>query len=309
MLNVVNTILPVFVIILLGWGLKRAGKLPGDLIGPLNRLVYYLAIPAMIFREVANTAIQEHFKLLMLFDTLVPVFIVFLAACFLARFIEPYDGKPGTFVQSSLHGNLGYIGLAVSYYFLGETGFSQASILAGFLMLLQNLLSVIGLQALAVNRKTRPGFLSLAGKIVGNPVIVSALGGIAFSLLNLSLPIPLDRMLKIISGMALPLALLVIGASLSFRLIRNNFRPAFTASVFKLGVLPLLGIIFYTLSGFPVQQFLPGLILLAAPTATVTYVMAGEMHGSTELASAAISLNTLLSAATYILWLGILVIF
>ena len=46
------------------------------------------------------------------------------------------------------------------------------------------------------------------------------------------------------------------------------------------------------------------IILLASPTATLTYIMAGEMEGSTELATAAISLNTLLSAITFVFWLG-----
>jgi len=306
MINVLNTILPVFVVILLGWLLRRLGMLPLELLGPLNRLVFYLAIPAMIFREVARASIREHFNLLLLMETLLPVAAVFGAGLLLARLFRLEAGKSGTFVQSCFHGNLGYIGLAVSYYLLGEAGFSRASILAGFLMLLQNFLSVVGLQGLAAERSEAKRIWPLFRKIVGNPVILSALAGIVFSLLRLPLPLPLDRLLSIVSGMALPLALLVIGASLSFRLIRINVTPALAAGLFKLVLLPALGLALYSLSGFEPERFLPGLILLAAPTATVTYVMAGEMHGSTDLASAAVSLTTMLSAISYIAWLGLL---
>jgi malate permease and related proteins len=70
-------------------------------------------------------------------------------------------------------------------------------------------------------------------------------------------------------------------------------------------VLPGTGLLMYLWFGVPSKQFLPGLILLASPTATITYVMASEMHGSVGLATAAVSMNTLLSALTFIFWLSL----
>jgi len=69
-------------------------------------------------------------------------------------------------------------------------------------------------------------------------------------------------------------------------------------------VLPLTGLLIYRWFGLPTEQFLPGLIFLASPTATVTYVMASEMGGSPEQASAAVSMNTLISSLTFVFWLG-----
>ena len=305
MLHVLYTIGPVFVIILLGWGLRAWRFLPGHLISPLNRMVYYLAIPAMIFREVAQASFHAHFQPVLLGGTLVPVAAVFVIALGVGFLFNIQKKERGTFLQSSLHGNLGYIGLAVAYYFLGREGFTRASILAAFLMLLQNLLAVLALQAFSPAEKSTHPLLFLAQKITFNPVILSAMAGIGFSLFQISIPEPIDRMLAIISGMALPLALLVIGASLSFGLIKAHFFPALGAGFLKLLVLPGLGIGLYHWLRLSPAQFLPGLILLASPTATITYVMAGEMDGSTELASATVSMNTLLSAATFVFWLGI----
>jgi hypothetical protein len=50
---------------------------------------------------------------------------------------------------------------------------------------------------------------------------------------------------------------------------------------------------------------MPGLILLASPTATITYVMAKEMNGDADFAVAALSISTILSAMTFSLWLHI----
>jgi len=303
MLHVVHTIGPIFIVILLGWFLNWRQFIPSSLIGPLNRLVYYLAIPVMIFSGVARSSFALYFDPLLLAATLLPLLIVFLIALIAGKAWPVARHERGTFIQSSLHGNLGYIGLAVCYYLLGKKGFTSASILAGFLMLFQNLLSVIGYQLFVGEMGQGRQLWFFIQKIAGNPVIWSALAGMVFSLLKIRIPETIDRSFDIISGMALPSALLVIGASLSFGLIKSHIRLVLASGLLKLLALPAFGVLIYFFSGVPSDRFLPGLILLAAPTATITFVMAGEMNGSTELATAAVSMSTLLSALTFILWL------
>ncbi|MBN2126174.1 MAG: AEC family transporter [Deltaproteobacteria bacterium] len=134
MLHVIQTIIPVFAIILLGWFLRSRDFIPVQVLGPLNELVYYLAIPAMIFRAVAHADFQTQFHTLFVVGTLLAVLLVFGAALGAGRLFGVPGAQYGTFLQSSIHGNIGYIGLAVSFYLLGAEGFTRASILAGFLM-------------------------------------------------------------------------------------------------------------------------------------------------------------------------------
>lgn len=306
MLHVLNTIIPIFVVILLGGYLRHKEYLPSLMIKPLNQLVYYLAIPAMIFRELAEAPFGTFFNTQLLAGTLAPVIIVFFIALGTAGLWSLPPSLRGSFLQSSIHGNLGYIGLAVAYYFLGKDGLSRAGILAGFLMLLQNLLAVLGLQMFNRGVNGEHGLLFFLKKIMGNPVIISALLGILFSVLEIPLPEMIDRILKIISAMALPLALLSIGATLSLNLLRSHLRLTLVSGFFKLLVLPSLGLLAFIWFDVSASQFLPAIILLASPTATVTYVMAGEMNGSPDLATAAISLTTLISCVTFVFWLGVL---
>ena len=306
MLHVLNTIIPIFAVILLGGYLRYKEYLPSLMIKPLNQLVYYLAIPAMIFRELAQAPFGTFFNAQLLAGTLAPVVLVFFIALGTASLWSLPPFRFGTFLQSSIHGNLGYIGLAVAYYFLGKDGLSRAGILAGFLMLLQNLLAVLGLQMANRGIKGEHGLPFFLKKIMGNPVIISALLGILFSVLGIPLPEMIDRILKIISAMALPLALLSIGATLSLDLLRSHLRLILVTGFFKLLVLPGLGLLVFIWFDVPSPQFLPAIILLASPTATVTYVMAGEMNGSPDLATAAISLTTLMSCLTFVFWLGLL---
>jgi len=305
MLQILNTIIPVFAVILLGLASRLTGHLTRNLTAPLNRLVYYLAIPAMIFKALAKASFTSHFNPVLLAATLVPVLFTAGAALGIGHLLKLPHRQMGTFLQSAFHGNLGYIGFAVAYYLLGETGFTSASILAGFLMLLQNFLAVVSLQLFSPRARTLHQLSFVLKKVALNPVILSALAGILFSLSGLSMPVVAERTLAIIAGMALPLALLVIGASLSPMLIRTELKHTLATSALKLILLPAAGVFFYLRTGLATRTFLPGLILLASPTATITYVMAAEMGGSEELASAAVSFNTLLSAATFTFWLGL----
>ena len=106
--------------------------------------------------------------------------------------------------------------------------------------------------------------------------------------------------------MALPLALLLIGASLSFKLIRSNLSGVLGVSIFKLILMPGLGLVFFHFFKISKIDFLPVFILLGSPTATLSYVMAREMHGDPDFAVAAISACTMLSAITFTLWLNVL---
>jgi predicted permease len=303
MLNILTTIVPIFAVILLGWSLRRLDFMQEVFVKPANRLVYFVAIPAMIFREISEAALAEQLSLSLALATLSPLLVVFGIGLLVVQRVGIRRQQMGTFLQCSFHGNLGYIGLAVSYYFLGDEGFTRASILAGFVMLLQNFLAVVALSRF--NAAPSENFSALVKRILLNPVIISAMAGMAVSMSGYGLPVILDRSLKILSGMALPLALLVIGASLSFSQMRRQLRWTLVISVFKLMLLPALGLMLLYLSRLSQVEYLPGLILLASPTATVSYVMASEMGGDPDLSTAAISVSTLASALTFTLWLGL----
>ena len=304
-MNIITTIIPIFIIIIIGWFARWRGFIPPEFISPANRLVYYIAIPAMIFHSISKASLKTQFDAAVLAITLFSVLAVFAVAWSAGRIIRVRRGQRGTFIQTAFHGNLGYIGLAVAYYFLGNEGFVRASIIAGFIMILQNFLAVVALQLNSDNPSAAGNRFEVAFRILGNPVILSAMAGILFSLSGLRVPLIIDRSLDILSGFALPMALLVIGGSLSFELMQLRILRVLSSSFMKLILLPGLGFALYRLFGLATQDYLPGLILLASPTATITYVMAKEMNGDTDFAVAAISISTMFSAITFTLWLHV----
>ncbi len=302
-MHIFATIIPIFLIILLGWWVHRRGFLPAEFMEPANRLVFYVAIPAIIFQSIAKSALREWFSPQVILITLLAAALAYGTAWLLCRLTRMPRFLAGTFIQSSGHGNLGYIGLAVAFYYLGHNGFAQASVAAGFLMILQNLLSIMALQFYSRQSASVQHPLSVALKVLGNPVILSVIAGMAFSLLGLPVPLIMTRCLEILGGLALPMALLVIGGSLSPQCMKAYGWFVVAAVIIKLLWLPGLGWLMFHYLAIPKNIFLPALILLASPTATISYVMARQMQGDGDLAVAAISASTLASALTFIFWL------
>lgn len=301
-MEIAATIIPIFTIVLLGWAARRKGFMPPEFLGPANRIVYYLAIPAMIFRALSKASLGQEFHGAVLFITLAAASGAYLMAWGLCRWRRLSSERAGVFILSAGHGNHGYIGLSVAFYYLGETGFVRASLIAGFLMILQNILSVLALQAHQPDRRAQGG-RGLLVALAGNPVILSALAGIIAAAIGLPIPLVVQRSLDILGGLALPTALLLIGASLSLKSMSARFIMVLGSVGIKLLVLPAIGLALY--KGFQVApaDYLPGMILLATPTATVAYVLAKEMRGDADFAVAAISASTLFSAGSFSLWL------
>jgi len=304
-MDIITTIIPIFAVIILGWFASDRGFIPPEFLGPANRLVYYIAIPAMIFRSISRSSFTTQFDIKVLIFTLLSILVIFGLAWCAGLIFRIKRKQMSAFVQDSFHGNLGYIGLAVAYYFLGTEGLARAGIIAGFMMILQNLLAVTVLVLYSSDKSVKEEKWYIALRIMRNPIILSVIAGMIFSISNIKMPLVIDRSLDILSGLALPMALLIIGGSLSFKLMRLNMLPVLSTGIIKLVLLPGLGFLVFSLSGITPADYLPGLILLASPTATVTYVMAKEMNGDTDFAVAAISASTLMSAVTFTMWLNI----
>ena len=302
-MQIFNTIIPIFSLIGLGWFARRKGFIPPEFLGPANRLTYYFAIPAMVFRAISRASIVHEFHGRVLLATLAAAVFAYMIAWLFCLFRRIPPRKAGGVIQCAAHGNLGYIGLPLAFYFLNNNGFVKTGILAGILMILQNVLSVSAMQAFSSSRGGNGGLKNLLIKLFSNPVILGSLAGIAVSGLGLSLLNVLERSLDMLGSLAPPMSLLLIGASISFAKMKQQVRGVFASVFIKLFILPAIGLFLFHLLALDANDYLPGLILLCSPTATIAYLMAKEMDGDPDFVAAATSISTLCSALTFSFWL------
>lgn len=299
---VIETIIPIFLIIAFGYIIQRKGFLKGHFIQEMNRFVFLFPLPVLIFTGIVKSNPGD-VDLVHILSVILPTGIILCVSLVIGLVIGLKQGRLGSFVQTTFHGNVSYIGLAVLFYMLGEEGLKRGSILIGVLILVNNSLAIA---VLSWTQHQHKNILKTFLPIIKTPVIVATFCGIAILYLKVPIPGVLLKGMGIVANIALPMALIIIGASITIGSIRKSFALSSTATFFKLIVLPACSLLLGELFNIPLREMLPGIILLATPAATTSYILAREIGGDIDIASGAITLSTLASPLTFIFWASML---
>ncbi|WP_225072183.1 AEC family transporter [Desulfuromonas sp. CSMB_57] len=291
-------VLPVFVLILLGSLLHHLKLVDDNFSRQANRLVYFVFLPALLFFKTATAEFGTSFN--------APLTLGASAALVLGGALAygwgVLAGFPpadrGTFSQGAFRGNLAYVGLPIVFGAYGEGGLAMASMLLSCLVPLINLLAILVLW-LPHRRKQRTGGVPWREQLLLNPLVLAAAAGLLWSWLAWPLPDLAGRILQPLSNIALPLALLAIGAGFSLRQLQGDLRRAGSAAALKLALQPFLNFLILMAMGFGGRELGIALLLAATPTAAASYIMAYELDGNPGLAASIIVLSTLLAAPVY----------
>lgn len=307
---IINTLAPVFLVIGLGAFLRRFGFLGGDLTRGINRLAYWVGLPCLLFYKIAGAG----YDVGVAGRTFVVVFgstVVCIAAGYLAAWVMRVpSGGWGTYVQGAFRGNLAFVGLAVVMYsFDGAANAAQMGAVAVLtLALIVPFYNVVCVVVLLVSTREvdRRIFGRVVKGIAANPLIIACVCGAVYSFLFASMPVSISRSLSAVAQMALPLALLGIGATLGEKKqVTEGFRVAFSASIIKVAVAPVVGFFLAGLVGLGAGEMRIALIMLACPTAVASFVLTEEIGGDGPLAARIVVVSSVLSAVSLAVVVGL----
>lgn len=300
-MHVVNALVPVFLIVALGAGLRKGGFLRPGHHRNLNRLAYWVGLPCLLFHKTANASFQTG-PALRIFGVL----FVGAAACILGAFLLSWlmgveRRTIGTFVQASYRGNLAFVGLPVILGLAAGGAGSDAAhmetVAVQALAPVVPMYNVVAVLVLLIGRKETGsgGARRLLVQFGTNPLLLACVLGILCARLDLGMPWALDRGLEALGRMALPLALIGLGASLVESGVRGRVVLSVSASVLKLLCAPLAGYLAGLWIGLSPVEMTVALVFLATPTAVSSYVLAEQMGGDEALAASSVVICTLLS--------------
>lgn len=301
MWNIVEIVLPVFLIIGLGYGIRRTGLVDDHFFQQTNGLVFYVCLPILLFYKIGTADFATSFNFKLVIATSAAVGCCFLIAYLYGAWREYPAPVHGAFCQGAFRGNLAYIGLAIVYNAYGDPGLTRAGILLGFLVPVLNIFAILAL--ILPQQQQQTNYQAITKQVILNPLIIASLIGILWSFFHLPMPIILDRTLNIAAGMTLPLALLSIGNSFTLDGLKGDVRKAALATAMKLLLLPIVTTGFMLMLGISGLDFAIGLLMAGAPTAVATYIMASKMGADGELAGTIVVLATAFSAISYTLLL------
>jgi predicted permease len=306
-MQVLTNILPMSIIIGLGLLAARIGLFPVEFIKTASKLVFFLGLPCLAFRAVVKAPLEEALVMHSALLGGLAIFIQWVLGIILARLFLTNERVPRprrvSWVASQIHGNMGIMGIAVVYYVLGESWLGHGALVMAVLMLVHTFLAVL---LLSVWGNGGGGVLQGLAGVLKNPVILGVVAGLVGAYLGIKLPGFVDRTVNILANMALPLALLVIGAELSLWRFDSGKRDLATMSFMKLVVLPAIGLGLLRLAGISAQESAVTIVMLASPCATVTVILANLMGGDSRFAAAGISFTHAIAPVFYFLWLSLL---
>jgi predicted permease len=299
--------LPVFIVILLGYGLRRFGVIATEQWAGLDHVCYFVLFPVIIFKEIP-AADFSHVPVFEMAGAMAISVIVMIGLLVLfARPVMAGLGINGPQFTSLVQGSARwhtFIAFAIIPLTFGSKALSLGAVSAAAMTPLLNILCVIVMARFAHETYVAPGKLLVS--ILRNPFVFSSLGGVAWQLSGLELPTLALQVLDMIGRGALGLALLTVGAGLRIGSVAREWPPVALAVVLKLLAMPALMAATLWLMGVHGEAFAVALLCGAVPTGSGAYVLARQMGGDAPMVANMLTVQVIAAAVTIplVLWLA-----
>lgn len=295
-----EVVAPLLVLMALGVLLKAVKLIPEGAFLIMNKLIFYLGIPALVFLSIisSDAPIWGYGGFaLWIASAFIIVFVLLLII--VPRF-EKDNSRRGVLVQGMVRSNDAVFGLAVAGAFLGEENLAVMSFAVALSVPILNAMGVLALEIFR-GEKIRP--LKMLLNIIKNPIIIAVLLGYIVRYTGIGLPKVILVPLGHLSNMCTPLAFIVLGGILTFKSVKDNRAALLWVSLVKLLILPLLAVSVALLMGYRGDMLLAILVLFGAPTAMSSFPLACGLGGDTTLAGEQVAVTTALSLFTMFLFL------
>ena len=299
-----NSTMPLFFVMLLGYVLHRTGFLSDEFVAGANKFVFYAALPVQLFRDLGKNDIRTTFDgRYVLFCFAVTLVIIFVLWG-LARLLLKDKHLVGEFVQACYRSSAAILGSAFLQSIYGDASMSSLMILGS--VPLYNIMAVVIL-TLESPAAAQTGSMSAKLKksakgVLTNPILLGIAAGFVWSLLRLPMPAMANKTLSSLAGMTSPLALLAIGAGFKGRAALGYLKPTAVATGIKLILLPAIFLPVAVRLGFVDQKLVALMVMLGSVTTPAGYVMAKQMGHEGTLTGSVCVTTTFFSAMTLTFW-------
>ena len=303
----VNVTIPIFLVMVLGWGLKQGGMLNDNFVTAANKFNFQVTLPALLFRDISSVDIRAVFDLQYVLFCALASSACFWAVWGGAKLFLKDGSMRGAFVQASFRSSAAVIGLAFIQTIYGQSAMGPLMIVGA--VPLYNIYSVVvltfeGEQSRNADKKEK---IREAGiNILKNPIVISIFLGLLASFWGIQFPVLVDKTINNISQMATPLALITLGAGFEGQKALAKMKPTLAASAIKLVVQPLAFLPLAMALGFDGEKLIGILIMLASPTTPSCYIMAKNMGNDGTLTASIVVATTLLASFTLTGWIFLL---
>lgn len=294
-----NVVFPLFFIMAVGYLTRRTGIVDNQGVGVVNRLLYWVFLPVLLFMSVYTTDLGEVFNVPVIVYSVAGTFIIFIISFFLLPKIGTKRDQCGVIVQALVRGNEVYYGFPVVIALIGQDYLGVMSVVVAFAAIEYNILSIIALEYFK-GEKVNVG--ALVRNVVTNPMILATLLGVFMVTISLPLPAVVLKGMDSLSQVATPFALFLLGASFTFASSKGYMKQVIWVTLFRLIFIPAVVVATTLWMGFESYEIVILFVTFGVPTAVASYSMARELKADYELASQIVFYTSIVSILTMFIW-------
>lgn len=305
-----NATVPVFLLMVLGFVLRKTGLIDDGFAAKMNRFVFLVPLPVLVFEDLATVDFSRVWNAgFVLFCFAATLVSIALAAA--VSFLWKDKSIRGEFIQASYRSSAAILGIAFIHNIYGDAGMAPLMIIGS--VPLYNIMAVVVLSFFQPEhgepehgKPDRAVWKKTALGIVTNPIILGIAAGLVWSALRMPMPHILEKLVSDVGSTATPLGLMAMGATFDGKKALGRAKPAVTASAMKLVLFAALFLPAAVWLGFRREELVALLVMLSSATTVSCYVMARNMGHEGVLTSSVVMLTTLFSAFTMTGWLFLL---
>lgn len=299
-----NATVPVFLIMVFGWFVKKWGLLDDHSTAQINKFVFRTMLPALLFMDLSEADFREVWDTkFVLFCIIVTLICVGIAVGYSMFFKD--KNERGEIIQASYRSSAAVLGIAFVNNIYGKS--TMAALMIVGTVPIYNIISVIILSVTSEENKKSGSLLKSTLKgIATNPIILGIIAGISWSLIGIEQPVIMSKSISYLGNMATPLSLIALGASFKFEEAKGKLPVTAGIAFIKLVLFCSIFLPVAVSMGFRGEKLIAILIMLGSATTGSCFVMAKNLGHKGTITAFAVMLTTLCSAFTLTTWLFIL---
>lgn len=303
LLFALNAILPILLLVVLGYFLKHIKFFDQSFVNQLNKYVFRIGIPALLFYKIYNIESLSDINWQLIAFSLIAILVVFLLALISVSIFVKDDRKKGVILQAAFRSNFALIGLPLAEAIGGAETARFIAVLFAFAIPLTNILGVISLTMFQKDELGKVSIPFMLKNIITNPLIISVVLGLLTLAIRSVLPVSngeivflLERDLPIIfkplswlANTATPLALIALGGQFEISVVKSLMKDIIHGTLWRIVIVPglvlaIAYILRFKMVGLSGEAFPALIALFSAPVAVSSVIMAHEMKGDDQLA-------------------------
>lgn len=295
-----HAIVPLFLIIAVGYTVKRLGWIGPEEVRRFNKVCFYTFMPVMLFYNIYTSDFSHAVRLPYALFVVGMALAMILLAFLITLAAEKTPERRGVMIQAAFRSNFVLLGLPIAAELLPEGNLGVTALMVAIVVPIYNMMSVVVLEYFR-GGKPRAGEVLLA--VVKNPLILGSVAGLLVRALHITLPEVLVSFAGKMNSAATPLILLLLGASFETREIARYKKELLVCVGLRLVVFPGAILTLAAALGLRDIEFVTVLAMTAAPTAVNSFNMAQQLGGDSQLAGSAVVVSTAASFFTLFVWI------